>query len=118
MRKTFLFLLITFGLSYSMAALFYLLGGQYPSTGGIIMAMAYMFTLALSVYIVQKLIYKEEIVSNLLFSFRINIWFPLAWLVAPVLVFLTLGISLTFSDISFSPGAEGFISKFRLMLSD
>ncbi len=115
--KTTLFLIFTFGISFLMAGLFYVLGGEYPSTGGTVLAIAYMFTPALSVFIVEKLVHHENIRNRLLISFKINGWFFVAWLVPPVMAFLTFGISLLFPSVSYTPGMEGLLSRFEDMLT-
>jgi uncharacterized protein len=115
--KTSLFLIFTFGISYSMAALFYLLGGEYASTSGTVLAIVYMFTPAFSVFIVEKLVHREKISNRLLINFKVNRWFFVAWLLPPVLAFVTFGISLLIPGISYSPGMEGLLSRFENMLT-
>lgn len=115
--KTSLFLLFTFGISYSMAALFYLLGGEYSSTGGTVLAIIYMFTPALSVFLVEKLVHHAKIRDRLLITFRINRWFFVAWLLPPVLAFLTFGISLLIPGVTYSSGMEGLLARFENMLT-
>lgn len=112
-NKTTLFLLLTFGISFSAAGLFYLLGGQLSSTGGLILATFYMFTPMISVLIIEKLIYKEDIGKKLFISFKVNKWFLVAWLIAPVIGFGSLGISLLFPGVSYSPGMEGMFTRFE-----
>ncbi len=115
--KTTLFLIFTFGISFLMAGLFYAMGGEYPSTGGTIMAIAYMFTPAFSVFLVEKLVHHEKIRDWLLISFKINRWFFVAWLLPPVLVFLTFGISLLFPSVTYTSGMEGLLARFEGMLT-
>jgi uncharacterized protein len=71
----------------------------------------------LSVLIVEKVIHKEKIKANLLISFKLNRWFAVAWLVTPLIAFGTLGISLLFSNVSFSPDMAGMMKRFEAMLS-
>ena len=116
-NKTKLFLLFTFGISYALAGAFYLLGGKYNDTGGVIMATFYMFIPAISAFLVQYVIFKDEMKSSLMISFKINRWFFIAWLIPPVLSFLTIGISLLFPSVSYSPDMAGIFKKFESMLS-
>ena len=116
-NKTNLFLLLTFGISFSAAGLFYLLGGQLSSTGGLILATSYMFTPMISVLIVEKLIYKEDIGKKLFISFKINKWFLVAWLITPVIVFGTIAISLLLPGVSYSPGMEGMFARYEEILT-
>ncbi len=111
--KTSLFLIFTFGISYSMAGLFFLMGGEYATTSGTILAITYMFVPTLSVLLVEKLVYHEKIRERLLISFKINRWFFVAWLLPPVLTFLTVGISLLFPNVSYTPGMEGLLARFE-----
>ena len=114
--KTFLFLLFTFGISYSLAGLFYAFDGDYTTTDGVLLAIVYMFIPALSVLLVEKMVYREEIRNRMLISFKINNWFFIAWLLPLVLAFLTFGISLLFPGISYSPGSEGLFARFDNLL--
>lgn len=116
-RKTTLFLIFTFGLSYFLAGTFYAAGGDYATTGGTVLAIAYMFIPAISVLLVEKLVHREKIRDRLLISFKINGWFFIAWLAAPVLAFLAFGISLLFPSVSFAPGMEGLLARFEGMLT-
>jgi len=116
-NKTNLFLLLTFGISFTAAGLFYLLGGKLSSTGGLILATSYMFTPMISVLIVEKLIYKEDIGKKLFISFKINKWFLVAWLITPVIVFGTIAISLLLPGVSYSPGMEGMFARYEEILT-
>jgi uncharacterized protein len=118
LSKTTLFLLLTFSLSFSLAGLYLLFGGQTSNrTGMTILGVTYMFIPMLCVIIVSRLVHKEKLKTNLLISFRINIWFLVAWLVTPIIAFGALGISLLLPDVSFSPGMEGMIKRFEDLLT-
>ena len=99
-NKMTLFLTLTFGISFTVAGLFYLLGGQLSSTGGLILATSYMFIPMISVLIVEKIIYREAIVKKLFISFNVNKWFLVAWLIAPLIVFGAVAASLLFPGVS------------------
>ncbi len=117
-NKTTLFLLLTFIISYSLAGLYILFGGQSNDRiGMLILGVTYMFIPMICVIIVSKLIHRENIISNFLISFKFNKWFLVAWLTAPIIAFGTLGISLLFPDVSFSPGMEGMIKRFEEMIT-
>lgn len=115
--KTNLFYLITAIISLSAAGIFYLSGGRYDSSAGLILATFYMFIPTIAVLIVEKLIYKEAIQKRLLISFRINWWFAVAWIVTPIIGFAAMGIALLFPDVSYSPGMEGMFDRFESMLT-
>ena len=108
--KTSLFLILTFGISYLMAGLFYAFGGKLNSVSGFVIAIVYMLIPMTAVLIVEKLIYKEKIIQRLLISFQINMWFLVAWILPLIIVALTVMISLLFPNTHFSFGTEGIIS--------
>lgn len=117
LNKTNLFLILTLGISYLVAACFYFLGGDYDKTSGIMLATSYMFIPAIVTLIVERWIHKEEIKQNLQISFKINKWFVIGWLIMPVIGFVTFGISLLFPDVSYAPGMEGMFNRFEEMLT-
>ena len=111
-NRTTLFLLLTFISSFTVAGIYWLLGGQGP--GGIgytIFGAFYMFIPTIAVVIIKKLIHKEEIKSDLLVSFKINKWFFVAWLAPPMVMFTTIGINLLFPNISYNPEMTGLFDR-------
>nr|HPI70955.1 CPBP family intramembrane metalloprotease [Tenuifilaceae bacterium] len=52
-------------------------------------------------------------VGRLNISFKINKWFVVAWLIMPVIGFLTLGISLLLPEVSYSPEMAGIMERFK-----
>ncbi|MDD2284463.1 MAG: CPBP family intramembrane metalloprotease [Paludibacter sp.] len=117
-NQTTLFLILTFTISFVLAGIYKLSGGgNHDRTGFMIFGMVYMFIPTISVLIVKKLIHREKIASDLLISFKINKWFFVAWLLMPILAFLTFGISLLFPDVIYSPDMSGMFSRFESMMS-
>jgi membrane protease YdiL (CAAX protease family) len=117
MNRTTLFLLITFVISYTAAGIFYLAGGRLSN--GIaytLFGAAYMFIPMLAAFIVKKLIHGEKM-SELLISFKLNRWFAVAWLLMPLAIISTIGTSLLFPQISYSPGMEGMFARYESILS-
>ncbi len=112
-----LFYILITVISLAVAGLFYLLGGELNSTAGLIMASSYMFIPTVVTLIIEKLIYKENIKKSLLISFKLNKWFLVAWLIAPVIAFGAIGVSLLFPDITFSLGMEGMFERFADVLT-
>jgi len=100
-NRTTVFLMLTFVISYSLAGIYKLLGGQYHKFSGVIIAVVYMFIPMISAIIVEKGIHKEKIKTSLFISFDINKWFLAAWLITPILSFGTFGISLLLKFPSF-----------------
>jgi len=117
-NQTTLFLILTFTISFLMAGIYKLSGGgNQDRTGFMILGIIYMFIPTIAVLIVKKLIHREKIATDLLISFKINKWFFVAWLIIPVLAFLTFGISLLFPDVIYSPDMSGMFSRFESMIT-
>ncbi len=118
LNKTTLFLILTFAISFSVAGLYKLFGSSGP--GNIqftILGAVYMFIPTICVLIVEKLIHKEKIKTNLLISFKLNPWFLVAWLSMPIVAFSTLGISLLFPEISYNHEMTGLLDRLTSILS-
>lgn len=96
-----LFSSITILLSWTAAALFYLLNGDLQTTTGFVFATGYMFFPLLSVVIVQA-IHKEPILRGLGVSFKLNRWFAVAWLLPVVFNVLAMFASALFPPMRFS----------------
>ncbi len=117
MNKVTLFLLLTFGINFGLAGAFFLSGASYGGGWGISLAVIYMFVPMISVLIVEKLVHKQAIKYTLNISFRINKWWFVGWLIMPVLAGLTIGISLLFKDVIYTPGMEGLMERFASSLT-
>lgn len=117
-NRTALFLMLTFVISFSLAGLYKLFGGQYESNlSRTILGVSYMFIPMICVIIVEKVIHKEPLKADLLISFSINRWFFVAWLIMPVISLVTFGVSLLFPGVSFSPEMSGMVKRFEEMLT-
>jgi membrane protease YdiL (CAAX protease family) len=110
LKKILIFLLLTFGIDWSMVFLYLAFGGQWTGTNPLILAVVYMFVPMLSAIIVQKAIFKEPVVKPLGISFTVNRWFFVAWLLPPVIAFSTLGVSLLFPGVTFAPDMSGYLN--------
>jgi len=106
-KKIFLFILITFFISWLAAGVYYLAGAEWGTPLAMLFAVGYMFFPLLGTIIVQKYIYKEPVIESLGVKFNFNYWWLAAWLLPVVLVFATIGTSLLFPGVSYSPGMEG-----------
>jgi len=115
--KTLLFLLLVFGISYGLAGLFYISGGEYGSTWGIVLASTYMFIPLISALVVEKGIHKQTVSSLFRMSFRINRWFFVAWLSMPILSFLAMGSALLVPGVTFDAEMSGMFERFSGMMS-
>ncbi len=117
-NQTTLFLILTFTISFLLAGIYKLTGGgSQDRTGFMILGIIYMFIPTIAVLIVKKLIHREKIATELLISFKINKWFFVAWLLMPILAFLTFGISLLFPDVMYSPDMSDMFSRFESMMT-
>lgn len=117
-NRTILFLTLVFVISFSLVGLYKLFGGQNDNkVSTTILAVIYMFIPMICAIIVEKLIHKEKLKTNLFISFKINKWFFIAWLITPIISFATLGVSLLFPDVTFSPEMTGMMNRFEDMMT-
>lgn len=117
-NKIHLFYILIASISLFSAGIFYLSGGKYDSSAGIVLAIFYMFIPTIATLIIEKGIHKEKnIKDKLLISFKLNKWFLVAWLIAPIMAFATIGVSLLLFDVTYSPGMEGMLERFETILT-
>jgi len=109
--KPVVFIIITFSLSYLLAAVFYLAGGKWNTPTAMAVGVVYMFMPALSVVIVQKLIYREQVIKPLGISFKLNRWYVAAWLLPPAVAFLALGAGLLFPGVHYDPEMTALLAR-------
>lgn len=100
-RQTILFAILVILISWTAAALFYLLNGNLQTTAGFVFATGYMFFPLLSVVIVLA-IHKEPILKGLGVSFKLNRWFAVAWLLPVVFNVAAMFASALFPPMRFS----------------
>ena len=120
MNKTRLFLLLTFGISFSLAGIFKLLAGdtQAGKTMFMLLGIVYMFVPTIAVLIIKKVICKEELKRDLFISFKFNRWFLVAWFITPLLAFCTIPVSVwLFSDVSYSSVMRGVLSRYQEIMT-
>lgn len=106
MKKSLLFIGLTFFASWLMAILFFVFGGQSYTPAFYVMCICYMFMPMIMAIIVQKFVYKEAIKEPLGISFRLNRWFLVAWLLPPIITVAAIGVSLIFPGIEFVTNSE------------
>ena len=116
-NKTILFLIITFIVSYSIAGVFYLCGGNYKSPQGVAIGVVYMFIPMLTVLLIEKGIYKEKIIDSLQIKFKFNKWFIIAICIPYIASLLSIVISLLFPDVTFSWDMTGMYERYKETLS-
>lgn len=118
-KRVWLFLSITFGISWTMALVFWLAGGSTNTTSApfFIMTITYMFTPMISALLVQKVILKQDIKKSLGVTFKWNRWWTIAWLLPLFIAIATMGVGLLFPSVSFSPEMEGMFNRFEGLLT-
>ena len=117
-NRTTLFLILTFVITYLLTGIYKLSGGDITNRIGFtVLGAIIMFIPTISVIIVNKLIHHEKLKTDLLISFKINKWFFIAWLILPVIMLFSLGISLIFPDVIYSLEMAGFIKRLESMLT-
>ena len=107
MKKALQFIILTCLVSWTIAGIAIFLGLPGPgSITYVIFAACYMFLPAICAIVLQ-LIHREKPFRNLGVSFKFNRWFIIAGIVPVTAVFMAMGISLFFPDVSFSASFEG-----------
>ena len=114
-KSSLYYLLFTFIISWTLVFLYQGITGtpKLPFW----LPIVYMFVPMISVFIVRKSIVKTAIKKPLGISFTFNRWFFAAWLLPLIFAFSTLGVSLLFPVVEFSPDMSGFYERMSEMLS-
>lgn len=110
-KKIFLFIGLTFLCNWLMALIYFASGST--TQGLMLLGMAYMLVPMICALIVQKIIFKEPLVKPLGISFKINVWFFVAWFLPVFIAFAVMGVSLLLPGISFTPDMSGFLSMLQ-----
>jgi membrane protease YdiL (CAAX protease family) len=116
-KKVGLFIGLTYLFSWIIVIFFLALGGSWNSPYTLFILIAFMFVPSIIAITLQKIVCKEPLKEPLGISFKVNRYFLMAWLLPPAIMFATLGISLLFPGIQYSPGMEGMIERFRNTLT-
>ncbi len=116
-KRTGLFLLLCFSLSYGVAAIFFLLGGRLYDPTTVSFLILYMFLPTGAVFIVLK--YQKMSLTRILGEpFHFNRWCVFAWLLPLFLVFAGLGLSLLVPGVEYSPTMEGLFERYALVMPE
>lgn len=116
-KKSTLFILLTFMVSWTIAGVFYLFGGSLTSLPGVLTAVLYMFVPMLMALLIEKGIYKQPIIKPLKISFQVNLWFLVAWLLMPIMALAVIGVSLLLPDTSFSLEIPDMFARFESLMT-
>ena len=117
-RKSLLFIGLTFLISYSLAFAYFALGGKWNTPAAMVVAVIYMFIPMTVAIFVQKLVYKEAVREPLGVFWRFNRWFLVAWLLPPIIAFLTLGVSFLLPGVEYSPDMTEFFARYEGVLGE
>lgn len=112
--KALQFIILTFLLSWTLAAAMWFRGINLNSPEGLVMTLMYMCIPAISTIIVQRFLYKEKLVDPLQIKFKMTPWFWVAWLLPLLLAGITFGISLALPDVQFSTSLDSFIERIKV----
>mgnify|MGYP001190468280 CR=1 FL=1 len=117
--KLSLFLIFTFGISWSLAIGYSIAGGNMSpiSTGFFIMALGFMLTPMISVILVEKLFLKSRLRSVYPLNIRWNRWWWIAWLSPLAIALITFVAGLCVPGVEFSPEMEGMFYRFSNILT-
>ncbi len=116
-KKSMLFIGMTFSFSWLLVILFAVFGGKWYTISAFVIAIIYMFAPMTMAIIIQKFIYKERTKEPFGISFKLNPWFLVAWLLPPVIAFGAFGVSLLFPGVVFSSDMTGMFERFRFILT-
>jgi len=114
-RKIVQFLLLAYGMAWTLEFGFFALGGRVNSGGFTAIALLCMFMPATAALITQKLIWKEPM-RDLGLSVPRLPWLAVAWLLPLVLVIAALALSLFVPGVSLITGLDGLIANLSAML--
>lgn len=116
-KKSVIFIGLTFFLSWLIAIIFYISGGRLGTTPqAVAVLLVYMFVPMTIAIIVQRFVYREPL-KDLGISWKLNRWFLVAWLLPAVIAFATLGVSLLFPGVEYSPEMTGLFERFCSILT-
>jgi membrane protease YdiL (CAAX protease family) len=116
-KKSTLFILLTFSASWSIAGAYYLFGGSLTSISGILISVLYMFVPMIIALIIDKGIYRRQEVESLNINFQINKWFFIAWFIMPVLAIGVICISLLLPETNFSLEIAEMFQRFENLMT-
>jgi membrane protease YdiL (CAAX protease family) len=116
-KRSILFISLTFVSSWLIAGLFYALGGKWNTPASLMVGVVYMFVPMIVAIVIRKVIYREELRQPLGISFKFNRWFIVAWLLPVIMTFAAFGIGLLLPGVEYSPEMSGLLDRFRSLLT-
>jgi membrane protease YdiL (CAAX protease family) len=118
-KKLSLYLIFTFGISWSLVIGYSIAGGNLSpmSTEFFLMALGFMLTPMISVILVEKLVFKNRLRSVYPINLRWNRWWLIAWLSPLAIALAAFGAGLLVPGVEFSSGMEGMFDRFSNILT-
>ena len=113
LRKTFFFMFFSLLFSAGALGLLYLAGAKMPATveDMLLLLAAYSFGPLLSVFLVEKVIYKEDLLPVLGLNFKFNVPLIFAFVIPLAIVFGAFGVGLLMPGTSYTPNLMGEIQR-------
>jgi membrane protease YdiL (CAAX protease family) len=112
-RKSIVFTVLTYFISYLMVILYLSLGGTWTMPGNLIIGVVYMFIPLTVAILVQRWMFREPIKIPLRINFKPNRWFLAAWLLPPAIAVASIGTALLLPGISFTTDAAVLTERYR-----
>ncbi|MDX2196611.1 MAG: CPBP family intramembrane glutamic endopeptidase [Cytophagales bacterium] len=99
-RKIIIYLILTFGISWGLALIYYLL--EMPAMYKGVFLLTYMCVPAFCAIVVQKIIYRQPILKPFYLNIKPNIWFLVAWITPLTGILICILITFTFPWVVFT----------------
>ncbi len=112
LKRAFVYLLLTYVLSWGAAGLFFRAGIPLRSLTGMFFALGYMCMPLLAAVIMQRLVLRQPVWPVLGVHWSPNRWWLVAWLTPPVLAVATFGVTLLVPGVRYTPGMEGMFERY------
>lgn len=117
-RRIALFYGVVFGLTHAVTTAYRLGGGSWHSLDTFVVANGIMLIPGLGAFAFARWISPRPRRTTLGLRLRPNVWWLVAWLAAPALMLLTLGISLLWPGTSFDPTMSGLGPRLGFSVAD
>jgi len=116
-RKAALFCALSCALAWGLISAFTGVGGQWRGVATVLVGLPLMYVPFVSAVIVQKLVWRRGLWSQVGFAFRWNRWIVVAWLAMPVLALAATGVALLFPGVEYTPDSAGMFERFGDMMT-
>jgi len=117
-RRIFAFYAATFAVTHVITTVYRLRGGSWSSLDTFVVANAIMLIPGFTAFVFTRWIFREPVRQTLGLHFKPNRWWLVAWLLPPVLMLLTLGVSLLMPGTSYDPTMTGLGERLGFSASD